>query len=98
MNLGAFIRFTLINTDHLVRHIVPIADLAESVCMCSFVQLCYTMQTLYGFPIWQEVAESILVGTAANIAPESAIRMLAEIANHHNILVNPQLEAYKQNY
>jgi hypothetical protein len=56
------------------------------------------MQTLYGFPIWQEVAENILVGAAANIAPESAIRMLAKIANHHNILVNPQLEAYKKNY
>jgi hypothetical protein len=53
------------------------------------------MQTLYGFPTWQEVAESILVGAAANIAPESAIRMLAEIANHHNILVNLWLEAYE---
>lgn len=34
MNLGAFIRFTLIYTYHLVRHIVPIADLAVGVFVC----------------------------------------------------------------
>jgi len=41
MNLGAFIRFTLINTDHLVRHNVPIADLAVGVFFVCVVMLYY---------------------------------------------------------